>query len=91
MAPKKTAFKFSFYSPVSTKNMLKLRSIISQCSNYFEMAQNAKMQTEDENNTQRGRSKRRNCQRKCFHLFNYEIDHKSIYFNFYVNSIHCFL
>ena len=36
---------------------------------------------------QRGRSERRNCQRKCFHSFNYVIDHVSIRFFFYVNSL----
>ena len=38
---------------------------------------------------QRGRSERRNCQRKCFHSFNYIIDHASIRVFFYVNSLHC--
>ena len=40
---------------------------------------------------QRGRSERRNCQRKCFHSFNYIIDHANIRVFFYVNSLHCFL
>ena len=40
---------------------------------------------------QRGRSERRNCQRKCFHSFNYIIDHVSIHFFFYVNSLRCLM
>ena len=36
---------------------------------------------------QRARSERRNCQRKCFHSFTYVIDHASIHFFFYVNSL----
>ena len=40
---------------------------------------------------QRGQSERRNCQRKNFHSFNYVIDHASIRFFFYVNSLHCFV
>ena len=40
---------------------------------------------------QRGWSERRNCQQKCFYLFNYIIDHASIHFFFYINSLHCFL
>ena len=40
---------------------------------------------------QRGRSERRNCQRKCFHSFNYVIDHVSIHFFFYVNSLRCLM
>ena len=36
---------------------------------------------------QRGRSERRNYQRKCFPLFNYVIDHASIRFFFYANSL----
>ena len=40
---------------------------------------------------QRDRSKRKNCQRNCFHSFNYLIDHASIRLFFYVNSVHCFL
>ena len=35
----------------------------------------------------RARSERRNCQRKCFHSFTYVIDHTSIHFFFYVNSL----
>ena len=38
---------------------------------------------------QRGQTKRRSCQRKCFHLFNYLIDNASIRFFSYVNSLHC--
>ena len=37
-----------------------------------------------------GRNERRNCQRKCFDSFNYVIDHVSIHFFFYVNSLLCF-
>ena len=36
---------------------------------------------------QRGRSERRNYQRKCFPSFNYVIDHASIRFFFYANSL----
>ena len=36
---------------------------------------------------QRGWSKSRNCQQKCFHAFNYVIDHVSIHFFFYVDSL----
>ena len=39
---------------------------------------------------QRGRSKRRNCQKKILNSFNYVIDHSSICFFFDVNSLHCF-
>ena len=64
-------------------------------SNYFQMAQNTKMQTEKKNNetkpNKEGRSERKNCQWKCFHSFNYVIDHASIRFFFYVNSLHWFL
>ena len=38
---------------------------------------------------QRGRNERRNCQQKCFHSFKYVIDHVSIHFFFYVNSLCC--
>ena len=38
----------------------------------------------------RDQSKRRNCQRKWFHSFNYAC-HASICFFFYVDSLHCFL
>ena len=41
-------------------------------------------------NNQSGRSERRNCQQKCFHLFNYIIDRVSTCFFIYVNSVHCF-
>ena len=34
--------------------------------------------------TQTGRSERTNCHRKCFHSFNYGIDHASIRFFFYI-------
>ena len=40
---------------------------------------------------QRGQSKRRNCQRKCFHYCTYIVDHASIRFFFYVNSLQCFV
>ena len=40
---------------------------------------------------QRGWSERRNCQQKCFYLFNYIIDQASIHFFFYINSLHCFV
>ena len=40
---------------------------------------------------QRGRSEKRNCQRKCFYSTNYVIDHARICFFFYVNSLHCFV
>ena len=39
---------------------------------------------------QRDRSERRNSQRKCFQYFNCVIDHLSICFFFYINSLHCF-
>ena len=41
--------------------------------------------------SQWGRNEKRNCQRKCFHSLNYVLDHASIHFFFYVNSLHCFL
>ena len=40
---------------------------------------------------QRGRSERRNCQRKCFHSVNYVTDQASIRFFFNVNCLHCFV
>ena len=40
---------------------------------------------------QRDQIKRRNCQQKCFHSFNYIIDHTSISFFFCINSLHCFV
>ena len=40
---------------------------------------------------QRGRSERRSCQRKYFHSFNFIIDHASIHFFFYVNTLYCFM
>ena len=48
--------------------------MIHNASNYFKMAWKTKMQTEEKNNeTISGRSKRRNCLRKCFHSFKYII------------------
>ena len=38
---------------------------------------------------EKGRKERRNCQQKCFHSFNYAIDHASISLFFYINSLHC--
>ena len=50
------------------------------------------MQTKEKKKMrQRHWSKRRNCQQKCFHSFSYVIDHTSIHFFFYVNSLHCFV
>ena len=39
---------------------------------------------------QTDQSERRNCQRKCFHSFNYIINHASIGLFFSINSLHCF-
>ena len=54
------------------------------------------METEGENNESvRGRSKRRNCQRKCFHSFKHAIDHGNVLFFFWVNCFflvnNCFM
>ena len=43
------------------------------------------------NKTRRGRSKRRNCLWKCFHIFKYVIDHANVCFFFQLNCLHCFM
>ena len=87
----KTLFKF-YFSCISTK---KIRRSNNQ---YFTMyltistwlrIQNYKQKRKTMR--QRGRSERRNCQRKYFHSFKYVIDHVSIPVFFYVYSLHCFL
>ena len=56
------------------------------------MAQNTKMQTEQKNNeTKRLERKKKLSTKVFFHSFNYVIDHASIRFFFYVNSLHCFV
>ena len=88
----KTLFKFSFFNSISTKkyvevaiNDFTIHRIISKWLRIQKCRQREKSMK------QIGQSERRRCQRKCFHLFNYVIDHASIRFFFYINSLHCFM
>ena len=49
------------------------------------------MQTEKNNETKTGWTKKRNCQRRRLYSFNYIIVHMSICFFFYLNSLHRFV
>ena len=79
LAPKKTLFKFSFFSCTSTKNMF----------SYFGMANRQKCrqksENESDNEPKRRLSERRNRLWKSFHSFKYVIiDHANIRFFFLI-------
>ena len=57
----------------------------SPCLYFFQNGLEYENADKRENNktisqSEMGQSKRRNCQQKCFHSFNYVIDHLSIHF-----------
>ena len=90
LGTQETLFKFSFFSCISTKIMLKLSSDQSFHNAFFRKAQMAEMQSEEKNNeTKRCQSERRNCLQKCFHSFRFLIDYINVGFFFWVKRLHC--
>ena len=73
-------FHIHFFTFVFQQSLLQISDQwFLNASNYFEMAYNAN-RSESKKPRQRGQSERRNCQQKCFHSFNYVIDHASMGF-----------